>query len=596
MQCFKRKIVAAVVTGLFIPALAQAADADLLKRIETLTKSMEQMSKEMEVLKTQVRSASEAQTKVNTELKEQVASGSASLNSQKAITWGGDYQFRIDSLRGETRTYTDVNATFGNAERLLQGDFFANPSTVAGSSTYFGMMGMSTSSALSALMGFSQNMSGVSTYQQAVGFVSNPMNGGLIQGIGGFAQTIPAYTPKNSSLMSNRFGLDLTAKAAENVTVYARLAMYKTWGSQSEDPVTNGNGAPFFADRVGVFDGTLGHVPSTSLLNVDRAYATWNNIGGEDMWFSVGRRPSTHGWPSGVKTNGQRPSVSGVPALLVDYAFDGMTIGYAPDIDSLPGAHAKICYGRGFESGYTSASNSLKDTDMLGVSIVPIDTDPLRVYLQWNRGMNIFDAPTMNSTYFGNTQARANLGDIDWYGIGAMGTIKNVGKGSLNYFADFGYSVSKPNNNVSAQFGFQGLMTGGFFMPEAPTNKKGSAMLLGVRYDLPSNTKIGLEYNRGSKNWITFAPAAYDMWTTKVGTRGDVIEAYVIQELNNKAISSVNSKTFLRAGVQYYDFDYTGSNNWVGAPVAMSAVNGNMMTTVPLEKAFNFYATAEVKF
>ena len=30
----------------------------------------------------------------------------------------------------------------------------------------------------------------------------------------------------------------------------------------------------YFADRVGVFDGVLGHVPSNSYLNVDRAYAT----------------------------------------------------------------------------------------------------------------------------------------------------------------------------------------------------------------------------------------------------------------------------------------------------------------------------------
>jgi hypothetical protein len=50
-------------------------------------------------------------------------------------------------------------------------------------------------------------------------------------------------------------------------------------------------------------------------------------------------------------------------------------------------------------------------------------------------------------------------------------------------------------------------------------------------------------------------------------------------------------------GVQHYKFDYTGSNNWVGAPVAIGDVNAaNMMTTTPLENATNVYATFEVKF
>jgi len=188
------------------------------------------------------------------------------------------------------------------------------------------------------------------------------------------------------------------------------------------------------------------------------------------------------------------------------------------------------------------------------------------------------------------------LGDIDWYGVGFMSTFKKVGPGNLHVFGDLGMSVTHPNNNVSAQFGFQGLMTGGFFNPEAPTSKTGTAIALGVRYDLPSKTMFGVEYNHGSKDWITFAPATDDMWTSKVGARGDVWEAYMIQELDRMPISSFFSKAFFRLGVQRYDLKYTGSNNWVGAPVAISDVNGQMMTTTPLESATNLYATFDVKF
>ena len=424
----------------------------------------------------------------------------------------------------------------------------------------------------------------------------------LMQGFLGAAGTnlakVQAFKPKNDTLYTNRLGIDLHAKATKDVTVNVRLVAYKTFGSQDDSAVTNNGNTPFFADRVGTFDGTLGHVPSSSLLEVDRAYATWSNIADQPIWFSVGRRPSTNGAPSNLRLNNERPGNGGTPALLVDYAFDGMTVGWAPDIDALPGAYAKVCYGRGFDSGLSTPSNSLNDTDMLGVALIPIDTDPLRVWTQWNRGFSIFDFPVMKDTAFGNTSPSTSLGDIDWYGAGAMGTIKHVGPGSLNWFGDAGMSITHPNNNVSANAGFEGLMTGQFFAQEAPSSKTGYAAYIGARYDLDATkTKIGFEYNHGSKNWITFAPAADDMWTSKLGTRGNVYEGYLIQELNLKPISSHLSKAFIRVGYQYYDFQYTGSNNWVGAPVKISSIQPtDLMLLTPLKSAQDIYATFEVKF
>lgn len=566
-----RNLLASLIAGLFIPLGAYAADAELMKKIDA-------MAREIEALKAQVQANQEASKQAVAavgEMKEKVQK-----NEDKALdkwlTIGGDYQFRVDSLRGETKPFTDVNSFFAAA----QTDAMSNPAMMA------------------QMISFSNSMSRVQTYQQAQAFLgaNGAMIGNLQTGYAARA-AVPAYKPENATLYTNRFGLDLNAKATQDVSVTARLLMYKTFGANDDSAVTNGGSTPFFSDRVGVFDGTLGHIPSSSYLNVDRVYATWSNIADQDIWFSVGRRPSTHGAPSNLRNNTPRPGTGGTPALLVDYAFDGMTIGWAPDIDALPGAYGKICYGRGYEAGFSKAlTNSLEDTDMVGISVVPIDTDPLRVWLQYNRGMNIFDAPKMASTYFGTTMPKTNLGDIDWYGLGAMGTIKRVGPGELNWFADAGLSVTHPNENVSSQFGFQGLMTGAFFNPEAPSSKTGSAIYLGLRYDLPSKTKLGLEYNHGSKNWITFAPASGDSWTSKVGTRGNVYEVYAIQELDSKPISSRFAKSFFRLGFQYYDFKYTGSNNWVGAPVRMSDVNGQMMTMAPLSKAYNAYATFEVKF
>lgn len=597
---FRKKLLVTLVASMWLPLVASAADADLMKKIEDLSRELQALKSQVtanEQKAAQAQAQPPAQAAELADLKSQVTRLEGKSLS-KWLTVGGDYRFRFDSLEGQTKTFTDVNATFKGLGAQVQSDFFKGPGNPSSLNP-----GWTAAAALTELMRFQGAMGNVKTVTDAQQFtdMTNPLNPnapllGMLQ-TPGMTTPIPAYKPKNTSLYSNRFGLDLGAKATQDISVNAHLNMYKVFGSQNEGATTNAGSAPFFADRVGAFDGTIGHVPSTSYLNVDRVYATWSNIADEPIWLSVGRRPSTGGAPSNLRDNRPNPGNGGTPSMLVDYAFDGMTLGYAPDIDGWPGAYAKICYGRGLETGFTDfKGNSLADTDMLGVAIIPIDTDPLRVWLQWNRGMNIFDAPAMSNTYFGDTVAKTNLGDIDWLGIGFMSTMKNIGPGKLNFFGDLGVSVTHPNNNVSAQFGFQGLMTGSFFQPEAPTSKTGTSVALGVRYDLPSNSKFGFEYNHGSRDWITFAPAADDMWTAKAGTRGDVYEAYFIQELDSKPISSYFSKAFFRLGVQYYKFDYTGSNNWVGAPVAIGDVNGQMMTTTPLENATNLYATFEVKF
>jgi hypothetical protein len=558
-----RKIALTLMLAIMAPLAAHAEDMDLQLKIDKLIK-------EVNDLKGSVKKVEDK-----------------SLG--KWLTIGGDYRTRFDSLHGQTVAYTDPNKMFGNVGQQLQTAAFTNPNAPSAF-----MPGFTAGQALTGFMNFGNTMKTTNTYAGATAFL-NPATNPFVAGLPSLAPmgAVDAFKPKNETIFTNRFGLDLHAKATQDVTVNARLSMYKTAGSQDDSQVT-GN---YFADRVGVFDGTLSHIPSSSLLNVDRAYATWSNIADQPAWFSVGRRPSTDGAPTNLKLNNERPGNGGTPAMLIDYAFDGFAIGYAPDIEALPGAYAKLCGGRGFDSGFQTPTNNVKDSDFFGVTIVPIDTDPLRVWMLWDHAFNIFDFPVMDNTAFGNTAPSTNLGDIDWVGTGVMSTLKNVGPGNLNIFADFGMSFTHPNGNVSGQAGFQGLETGAFFAPEAPTDKNGWAVHTGFRYDLPSKTKLGFEFNHGSKNWITFAPAADDMWTSKIGTRGNVFEPYIIQELDLNPISSYLSKAFFRIGYQYYDFEYTGSNNWVGAPVKISSIKASdIMMLAPVSKAQDVYATFEVKF
>ncbi len=427
----------------------------------------------------------------------------------------------------------------------------------------------------------------------------------------------------NDNILTNRFGLNLTARATEDVLVHARLLMYKVWGEENSTPVGAGNlqgGGAFAADKFYLFDGNSAHIPQDDTLRVDQAFASWSNIGGVPLWFSIGRRPSTGGVPTNLRQNTEKYGTAGTPGLLVDYAFDGGTIGYAPDINALPGAYAKFCFGKGFDSGFRTggSSNTMKDVWLIGVNAVPIDTDNFHVEVQWNRALDIFAFPENDSfNIFGTNGARqgsvanANIGDIDQYGAVVMGKINDLGIGDLNLFLSPAVSVTHPNGrftDFSSLFGAPagsvqyGLMWDTYAPMFGQTGVQmksyaGEAVYLGGRYDIKSTgTKIGVEYNYGTKNWITFTPASDDMWTSKLGARGSVYEAYVIQSLNKKPIAK-RGNAFFRLGYQYYSFSDTGSNNWVGGSQSISSLNVNSIQLFsPLKHASDIYLTFDVVF
>lgn len=527
--------------ALFIPLPALAVDqADLVNKIEELSKELDRLKQQMQEMQKKEEVKEQRITKVE-----------KTATEAKKPSWleiGGDYRFRLDSLSGKVPNY-----------------FQYNPDA---------------------------------SYDPGFG-------GPLFR-----LEPTSSFNAKNDTLMLNRFGLNLTAKATEDVTVHARLLMYKVFGGSDSSAISS----PFFSpEKSGVFDGNVSHIPEDNTLRVDRAYATWSNVFGQPVWFSVGRRPSTGGVPSNIRQNREAGGNAGVPALLVDYAYDGMTLGYAPYIDALPGAFAKVCYGRGYDSGYRGAptSNGLKDTDMIGINVVPYSTDNLRVDLQWNRAFNMMSNPAVDA--FGPVQK--NVGDIDQLGANIMGKIDNLGPGDLNLFASAAMSQTHPTADMyTAEFynmgaGWQNAGFGLLYDDPAFGGEKkshtGTAIYLGARYDIKSTaTKIGAEYNHGSKNWIAFAPANDDLIAGKLGTRGDVYEVYVIQELKQKAISKYG-KAYFRLGYQNYKFDYTGSNGWLGAPKKISDLTstptsmGDLLGAqfyAPLKNAHNIYLTFDVEF
>jgi hypothetical protein len=84
---------------------------------------------------------------------------------------------------------------------------------------------------------------------------------------------------------------------------------------------------------------------------------------------------------------------------------------------------------------------------------------------------------------------------------------------------------------------------------------------VGLRYNLPQNdgkTKIGFEFNHGTKYWFNFANAEDDIIAPKTQTRGNVFESYLTHRINQRLIFKAD---FIR-----YMYDWSGSGWHLGAP------------------------------
>jgi len=102
-----------------------------------------------------------------------------------------------------------------------------------------------------------------------------------------------------------------------------------------------------------------------------------------------------------------------------------------------------------------------------------------------------------------------------------------------------------------------------------------------------------------SKNWISFTPGNDDLYASKLATRGQVAEVYMIYDLPTGEAISKYAKTFMRLGYQYYMYDYTYSGSWLGAPADVDKLASdpfNAQFYPGLDDMSQVYLTFEVYF
>jgi hypothetical protein len=503
------------------------------------------------------------------------------------LRWSGDFRVESHSIFGTVPTHYDGMQLQNLMVKTL---WFAGmngytPDQMAGllSSPTLPNGQANTPANFAALLNgaVASNYSSYQYFANNLKFSSNdPHNPGLKQMVGAFSPQmqqamtqylgqapgvlVPGYSADTNVLMTNRLRLNFDSDVSSNVSVGARLSMYKVFGDSTNVQVFNGQ--PNTLD----LDGTTTRVPTGDMVRVERAFFTWHDIGGSKLYLSIGRRPSTDGPPMNFRDDEPRGGTP--PGSLFDYQYDGVTMGYhITDKTTL-----RACYGMGYTAGFgngdllKSPADRVKDVHLLGAMADLYETDTAFVQAIYAHAWNVTDGfdGTMvlpNNPVTGDPitapiimrySPSTNLGAINLYGLTAEKRIKQ-----FDTFVSVNADTLLPNGLTSP---FGGLGSDPF---ETPTNHTGYMVYAGLRYNLPQNdgrTKLGFEFNRGSKYWFNFAQAEDDIISPKTSARGNVFETYLTHRISQRFI--------FKTDYQYFKYIWSGSGWHLGAPKRLDSM------------------------
>jgi hypothetical protein len=312
-------------------------------------------------------------------------------------------------------------------------------------------------------------------------------------------------------------------------------------------------------------------------------------MGGSKFYLSIGRRPSTYGPPLNLRDDEPR---GGTPSgSLIDYQFDGITFGYNLSEKTI----LRLCYGVGYSSGFGNGNllhpaNNVKDVHFFGGNFDVYNTEKTFVQATVARAFNVTDgfaglAVMTTNPLTGEAipapmimryQPSSNLGNIDLYGVNAQRSF-----GPVELFLSGNWNTLRPNGVTTA---FGGLGSDPFQTPET---RNGHMVYAGLRFNVPQNdgkTKIGFEFNQGSKYWFNFAQAEDDIIAPKTSTRGEVYESYLTHRLHEHFI--------FKAGFIRYNYTYSGSGWHLQAPKRLDSTPVLGFPTYDAANMFSFGLTA----
>lgn len=455
-------------------------------------------------------------------------------------------------------------------------------------------------------------------------FASPPMgfNGATLaqiqQGMAGMAMAgmvppVEEVDADNDVIYTNKFRLNMGAKINEQLSFTGRLAAYKVWGDSS--------GVKFNSGSLGdvTFDGNTSSLPHGDTLRLERAYFNYKkDVGDVPINFSLGRRPSTEGPPqeySNYSLEGGSPL-----ATIINWQFDGASLTFGlEEVTGVPGAAFKICYGVGFEGDWGNSSSlastqpDVDDVHMIGFITTLFDDDVSSAVLNYAHAWDITDGftgltvmPFIVSTndtdgdgvdeYFFTPNSGAwvsrlepstNIGDWDAASL-LLRTNLEERLADIDLFLALSWSHTDPSaisRNPFYELMGMGLLSSGGDLE----SHDGFSVYAGAVFPMPFDARFGLEYNWGSKYWFNFTGAEDSLVASKLAVRGSVFEGYYIQPI-------FGDKFYVTLGGRYYDYDYTGSGNPLGAPVKISEAGSFDALNPVIDKVWNGYLSATIRF
>ncbi len=379
---------------------------------------------------------------------------------------------------------------------------------------------------------------------------------------------------ENNALLSNRLWLGMGFQPNDNTIFKGVLSYNKLFG---ENVSTVGNSQfDWITNEAAGNDNSL-NVKEVYWLYMDDEFMGNKNL----PWtVSVGRRPSTDGLGINLRADQQRKSPL---SHTVNVEFDGASAKFTLDkLTGVEGMWFKFCAGRGltnsrlrFDSdGYDyTDSTTTSNVDMAGFIFVPYDNGQYSVHTNYAKAWNLIG---LKSTATSNTDF-SDFGDFELANI--VFKADGIGNEISDYldntiaFASFAMSKTHPNS-----LGMLG----------STESQTGTSVWLGVNAPCPidpEESRIGVEWNKGSKYWRSFTYGEDTMVGSKVAARGTAWEIYRNSKINN-ALSWTLRYTKI-------DYDYTGSNGFFGD---MGAPNDIDSVTGAVKEAQNITANVRYRF
>jgi len=356
---------------------------------------------------------------------------------------------------------------------------------------------------------------------------------------------------KNDAFMTNRFWMNMSWAATDNLSFHGQLAYNKAFGQRSgaSDPSSSSLEGFDWVANENAYDDTI-RVRSVYFLYKDDEF-----VGADMPWtFSIGRRPSTNGHLINLRDDDHPSSPMG---HSINVEFDGLSAKFVlENITGVNGMYVKFCAGRGMSNAapkftstpYASVENGANpNIDLAGLIFVPYNDGQYSINTQYYYANNLIDA--VNPSNY--TAGFDTVGGM--HSITANFIANGIGDGISDFLDDTTFfisgamSITDPNKS----HGMLGSNIG--------ESKTGYSYWVGTQFPslISEEGRWGLEYNHGSQYWRSITYAEDTNIGSKVAARGDAYEAYFTEPLVEDILS-------LQIRYTYIDYKYTGSNGFFG--------------------------------